>query len=229
MDNQTTVDAVHITFPFRTNTKRQKHGFIDELLTPRRLLVITVIAIIFFTAWIAVCVLPKRTSPVQSTIPGSGVENRVEIPGLGIEVGLQRKEAGISAQEIVDADDTAVLLSWPGQNAIVDHNTQAFRNLIAATPGKTVAYVTENGEMKAYVCVAVHIGKILDDGGDPPSRIIVDSTGQDVRFANQGGLCLYSCLGKTENGTTAITLTYWQPANSCKELISDVQNLLSDQ
>ena len=108
------------------------------------------------------------------------------IPDLLIAVPLYE---GDDAQGIVDAPSSAVFFRLGVQDCIADHcHQEGFYRLSEAVPGKTVAWV-----------VTVNGGHYLRD-----------SEGKPVYQQNKGGLCIYTCTGKTDEEATHVYLTYWQ-------------------
>lgn len=134
------------------------------------------------------------------------------IPTLRICVPLYE---GADLQGIVDAPDSAVFFRLGVQDCIADHcHQEGFSRLADAKPGRTVAWVITPEEITQYSCIRAEIG-----------HIITDSTGHHLRDAgmkpvykqNEGGLCIYTCTGKTDTETTFVNLTYWRPEKTYKE------------
>ena len=128
------------------------------------------------------------------------------IPDLLIAVPLYE---GDDAQEIVDAPSSAVRFRLGVQDCIADHcHQEGFSRLNEAVPGKTVAWVVTEDDMTEYSCTRSQIGRLVEiDGG----HYLRDAAGAPVYKQNEGGLCIYTCAGKTEAEITHVRLTYWQP------------------
>ena len=128
------------------------------------------------------------------------------IPDLRIAVPLYEGE---DTQEIVDAPDSAVIFRLGVQECIADHcHQEGFERLAEAVPDRTGAWVSTDEGVRKYVCTASQIGRIVTiDGG----RYLRDSEGRPVSRQNAGGLCIYTCTGKTAEEITYVRLTYWQP------------------
>jgi len=131
------------------------------------------------------------------------------IPELRIAVPLYE---GDDAQEIVDAPSSAVRFRLGVQDCIADHcHQEGFARLAEAEPGRTVAWVVTDGDLTEYSCVRSQIGRIISEDG---RHYLRDAAGLPVYLQNKGGLCIYTCTGKTEADSTYVRLTYWQPERS---------------
>ena len=139
-----------------------------------------------------------------------GTHGRLSIPTLNVDVAVYNSH-GSDSQDIVDAQDSAVFISWKGQNAIVDHRSQSFYYLPDAAPGITTACIVTPVFTDYYVCTYVGTGKITYK----PDNLccIADEWGDSVTLANKGGLCMYTCLSEMKDGEVQICITYWQPTN----------------
>ena len=127
-----------------------------------------------------------------------GTHGRIEIPSLLIGIPLYDGD-GKTAQDIVDAPQSAVFLRWRTQDVIADHSFQdGFQRLRWAVPGKTVAYIDNDGR-EAYICVQKQVGHIRDK--------LYDSQWQE---AKPGGLVMYTCIGESDPDTMDVWLTYWK-------------------
>lgn len=128
------------------------------------------------------------------------------IPDLRIAVPLY---AGEDLQEIVDAPDSAVFFRLGVQDCIADHcHQEGFSRLAEAVPDKTRAWISSDEGVKKYVCIRAEIGRIVTAEG---RHYLRDSLGEPVYKQNAGGVCIYTCTGKTAEAVTFVRLTYWQP------------------
>ena len=137
-----------------------------------------------------------------------GNRGRLEIPDLFISVPLYDTSTG-GAQQIIDRQNSAVFLRWNAQNAIADHSDHAnFENLKNAIVGKTNLYIDTPNSRVTYQCVKKQIGHIkISDGGNR----IFDENWQSPYVQNAGGLCLYTCIARSQPDVMDVRLTYWQP------------------
>ena len=121
------------------------------------------------------------------------------IPALNIMVALY---AG-NEQSIVDAPNSAAFFRFGVQDCIADHCHQDdFGRLADVKPGETRALVFTD-KMREYTCIRHEIGRITDGR-------LSDSEGVPVYKQNPGGLCIYTCTGKTKEKETYVHLTYWR-------------------
>lgn len=128
------------------------------------------------------------------------------IPDLRIAVPLYEGE---SLQDIVDAQDSAAWFRLGVQDCIADHcHQEGFSRLAEAVPDKTRAWISTDEGMRRYICVRAEIGRIVET---ERGHFLRDSEGRPVYKQNAGGLCIYTCTGKTDTEITYVRLTYWQP------------------
>ena len=128
------------------------------------------------------------------------------IPDLRIAVPLYEGE---DLQEIVDAPDSAVFFRLGVQDCIADHcHQEGFERLAEAVPDRTRAWISSEEGVRKYVCVRAEIGRIVTT---ERGHYLRDSAGEPVYRQNAGGVCIYTCTGKTAEAVTFVRLTYWQP------------------
>lgn len=133
------------------------------------------------------------------------------IPSLRIYVPLYEGE---DTQGIVDAPDSAVFFRMGVQDCIADHcHQEGFSRLANAVPDKTVAWIVSSEEFTQYLCIRNEIGHITTENG---KHYLRDANMNPVYKQNAGGLCIYTCTGKTESEITYVHLTYWRPVQSYK-------------
>lgn len=124
------------------------------------------------------------------------------IPTLRICVDLYEGE---DTQAIVDATDSAAFFRLGVQNCIADHCHQGdFARLAGAIPDRTYAWIIAPEGLEKYVCVRNEIGHLIN-------RHLRDGGMRPVSQQNPGGLCIYTCTGKTKDEATYVYLTYWRP------------------
>lgn len=130
------------------------------------------------------------------------------IPDLAIAVALYE---GKDLQEIVDAPRSAVWFQLGVQDCVADHcHQEGFSRLKDAVPGRTIAWLVTEEDITELVCVRSKTGRIVSEGG---RHFLRDENGEPVYKQNKGGLCVYTCTGKTDAEITYVHLTYWQPNN----------------
>lgn len=131
------------------------------------------------------------------------------IPTLRICVPLYE---GADLQGIVDAPDSAVFFRLGVQDCIADHcHQEGFSRLAGAVPKKTMARIVTQNRAIEYICIRNEIGRLVTDESGHHLR---DANMNPVYKQNDGGLCIYTCTGKTEEAITYVHLTYWRPVNS---------------
>ena len=136
-----------------------------------------------------------------------GTRGRIEIPELNIGVPLYGTESG-GAQEVIDRQDSAVYLRWPGQIAIADHSSQAnFSNLNLAKPGHTKAYIVTRDSRTPYICYQTQVGHIRIESG---RNTLYDNNWEPVFAKNHDGLTMYTCIKKSAPNVMDVRLVYWK-------------------
>ena len=149
-------------------------------------------------------------APVAPKVKIYGTKGRVEIPDLHISVPLYDTSVG-AAQQIVDNQNSAVYLHWPAQNAIADHASQAnFSNLSNVIVGSTTMSIETPNNARYYRCVKSQVGHIKTTNG---SNRIFDENWESPYIQNTGGICIYTCLGRSAPDIMDVRLTYWQPVD----------------
>ena len=122
---------------------------------------------------------------------------------------------GDNAQEIVDALNSAVFFRLGVQDCIADHcHQEGFSRLAGAIPNKTAASIISQGTRTEYICVHKEIGRLVTDSSGTHLK---DGSMNPVYKQNAGGLCIYTCTGKTENAITYVHLTYWRKKSSISQ------------
>lgn len=158
-------------------------------------------------------VLLPSSKPAQQPAPQPkvyGTSGWLEIPELEIGVPLYDSRGG-DKQAIVDAENSAIYMNWGTQQCIADHTYQSnFVNLNKAIVGKTVAFIDDGVNKRAYYCVSSQIGhiRIGRNGGNT----LLDSSWVPVYAQNVGGICIYTCLRQSADDVMDVRLTFWQPA-----------------
>ena len=158
-------------------------------------------------------VLIPSTKPTTPPAPQPivfGTSGRLEIPELEIGVPLYDSR-GQDKQAIVDAENSAIYMNWGTQQCIADHTYQSnFVNLNKAIVGKTIAFIDDGTNRRAYCCVSSQIGhiRIGMNGGNT----LLDANWELVYPQNYGGICIYTCLRKSADDVMDVRLTFWQPA-----------------
>ena len=144
-------------------------------------------------------------APVQKVY---GTHGRLEIPYLHISVPLYDASTGADKQRVVDDADSAVYFRLGVQDVIADHASQAnFQNLNMARIGM-VAIIDERDRQTSYRLVQTQVGHIRIS---PLGNSLFDQNWQRVSTQNAGGLCIYTCRGKSAENVMDVCLTYWQP------------------
>lgn len=137
------------------------------------------------------------------------------IPSLNISVPLYE---GDNTQAIVDDSDSAVWFRLGVQDCIADHCHQGgFSRIKDAKPG-TVAWVTTPSGKDKYICIRSDTGHLVNESGKYYLR---DAHMQPVYQLNPGGLCIYTCTGKSDSQKTYVYLTYWR-----KEALSSIKSTM---
>lgn len=139
-----------------------------------------------------------------------GSHGRLEIPNLFISVPLYDALDAADRQRVVDNPDSAVHFRLGVQDVIADHTGQAnFQNLNLAKPGMT-ATIDRKTSKTVYRMVQSQVGHIRIS---PLGNRLFDQDWVQVSTQNAGGLCIYTCMGKSAEDVMDVRLTYWQPAN----------------
>lgn len=138
------------------------------------------------------------------------------IPSLNISVPLYE---GDNTQAIVDDSDSAVWFRLGVQDCIADHCHQGgFSRIKDAKPGKTTAWVTTSAGKTLYTCTRSETGRLVNESG---KHYLRDAYMQPVHKQNAGGLCIYTCTGKSDKEITYVYLTYWR-----KEALSSIKSTM---
>lgn len=149
-------------------------------------------------------------TPAVPKVKIYGSKGRLEIPALNISVPLYDTSID-SAQKLVDNQNSAAYLRWPAQNAIADHASQAnFSNLSNVVVGTTTMSIETPNNATKYRCVKSQVGHIKTANG---SNTIFDENWESPYVQNAGGICIYTCLGRSAPDVMDIRLTYWQPVD----------------
>lgn len=145
--------------------------------------------------------------PVQRPLV-YGTHGRLDIRNLFISVPLYDAATGADKQRMVDNPNSAVFFKLGVQNVIADHADQAnFSNLNMAKPGMT-ARIYDREKETVYRFVKSQVGHIrISQLGNR----LFDQNWQQVSTQNEGGLCIYTCIGKSADDVMDVRLTYWQP------------------
>ena len=150
---------------------------------------------------------PER--PQKSKVYGS--HGRLEIQNLFISVPLYNALDARDMQRVVDDQHSAVFFHFGVQDAIADHSCQEnFNNLNLARPGM-IAVIDEKDKQTSYKMIKSQIGHIRIT---PLGNRLFDQDWQQVATQNAGGLCIYTCIGKSSDDVMDVRLTYWQPVES---------------
>lgn len=115
-----------------------------------------------------------------------GSAGNLSIPGLGIDVALNyvnMADASVNPQAVVNAGNSAALMSGFAVPVIADHAYQGF-SALASAYGQT-AYIYNGSSATAYVCTGVYAG--VNTGSD----LLVN--GQSVLYSAPGALVMYTC------------------------------------
>ena len=137
-----------------------------------------------------------------------GSHGRLEIPGLFISVPLYDALDAADRQRVVDNPDSAVHFRLGVQDVIADHAGQAnFQNLNLARSGM-VATIDEREKKTSYQFTQSQVGHIRISA---LGNRLFDQNWQQVAAQNAGGLCIYTCMGKSADDVMDVRLTYWQP------------------
>ncbi len=137
-----------------------------------------------------------------------GTHGRLEIPELHISVPLYDAHDG-NQQEIVDEPQSAVYMRWGQQGAIADHSNQdRFSNLNRVRPWHTIATIDRQSAKEKFRCYRTQVGHIRTAEG---ANRIFDSGWKPVYAQNPGGLCIYTCIGRSAEDVMDVCLTYWLP------------------
>lgn len=126
---------------------------------------------------------------------------RLRIPDVGIDVGLYDASwfDANQSQSIVNAKDSAAILSDLGQNRVIaDHNNQGFNSIKGVVSMGTLAYIDYDGYTETYLCTSVEQG--TNDG-------VMPKDSQNIRIVDRDGvsLAMYTCNEDWQH----ITVTYW--------------------
>lgn len=140
-----------------------------------------------------------------------GSHGRLEIPSLYISVPLYNAMNGAERQRVVDSQNSAAYFDFGSQGVIADHASQAnFQNLNMARAGM-IATIDERYRQTSYQLVQSQVGHIRIS---PLGNRLFDQNWNQVAGQNEGGLCIYTCIGKSAEDVMDVRLTYWQPVNT---------------
>lgn len=196
----------------RRNYEREQLQRLNKVLKFFTALVFSAVTV-FVVMFSVTVASPVKTEDVSS-IPAAyeplnpyhgsakqGTHGRFYIDDLFIDVAIYDVPGGAEAQEIIDAEDSAVFMPFGVQDCIGDHahqgNFTAIRNVV---PGETIARVEYLGVVTEFVCTAV-----FHDGQNIRSTLI-DGNGNDVKTMNEGGLVTYTC---NNDAGDSVTIAYW--------------------
>ena len=140
-----------------------------------------------------------------------GTHGRLDIRNLFISVPLYDAKTGAEKQQVVDDPNSAVFFKLGVQSVIADHASQAnFQNLNLAKPGMT-ARIYDREKETVYRFKESQVGHIRIS---PLGNRLFDKNWQQVATQNEGGLCIYTCIGKSADDVMDVRLTYWQPVEA---------------
>jgi len=143
-----------------------------------------------------------------------GSHGRLEIPNLYISVPLYNALNAADRQRVVDEPSSAVFFRLGVQDVIADHACQAnFQNLNMAKPGM-IATIDEKERQTSYRMVQSQVGHIRIAA---LGNKLYDQNWTPVAMQNDGGLCIYTCMGKSADDVMDVRLTYWQPVGKDRE------------
>ena len=146
----------------------------------------------------------------------------LKIPSLLISVPLYEVTSNLSAQDIVDAFNSAVFMKYGNQYLIADHVSQGkFWNLIKCKSGKTKAkIISQDGTVKNYICVVNQQGFLIVK---KESNRLYDWKWESVIDKNPNGLVIYTCQGLKKDNIQNVTLTYWKEISEYENEIKTMQ------
>lgn len=151
-----------------------------------------------------------QPQPVQRPLV-YGTHGRLEIRSLFITVPLYDAGTGAEKQKVVDDPNSAVFFHLGMQDVIADHACQAnFQNLNMAKPGMT-AVIDQKETKTTYRMVQTQVGHIRMT---PLGNRLYDQNWNAVGLQNEGGLCIYTCMGQSADDVMDVRLTYWQPVET---------------
>lgn len=123
---------------------------------------------------------------------------------LGICVPLYLSEG--NAQEIIDKENSAVIIETPNFNLVCDHNSQCnFQNL-KNTKLSTKAQIIKFNSIENYICTGIELGKIITTD----KNRLYDSNEELITKKKNIDLCVYTCQGRSEGNVTQVYLTFWR-------------------
>lgn len=134
--------------------------------------------------------------------------DRLTIPSVGVDVALYACSSlpDDCQQEIVDAEDSAAyqeatdFQAVPGDRFIADHNYRGFTAIRNVILNETKAYITKDGKVEEYTCIAVGLGE--NTGSE-----LVDWNGVSLNYDYiVEDLAMYTCNESWES----VTITYWE-------------------
>ena len=138
-------------------------------------------------------------TPADSVMPP---KNMLVIPDADIDIPLVTA-GNRNGQTVVDKEDCAGYFPDFPTPTIVDHCDQGFLGIRDCVPGKTIATVWEEGNLRHYRCIAQRIGlNTLHNIVDP------DKTKVSLLTNSNADLIMYTCVPNTER--EMVYVVYWK-------------------
>lgn len=136
---------------------------------------------------------------------GMGNYGRLVIRDAGIDVWLFTGESRDDYQEIVDEENSALVVQERRdlQPVIADRKSQGF-DLSGIKEGSSACVIYEDETVGEFVCVRSVIGR--NEGTD-----VFDDEGDSIWKQNEDGLCAYSSAGTSD--PQEVVVVFWEPAS----------------
>lgn len=120
-----------------------------------------------------------------------GAYGRWVIPSVGINVAAYYTPGDTASQAVIDASDSASLISLDGVSFLSDHNNQGFSTLKNVSVG-TEAYMNFGSYQQKYICTSFEYARYTDH--------LVHSDGSNIYFDDYaiGTLICQTCHGSND-------------------------------
>ena len=136
--------------------------------------------------------------PADSVMPPKSM---LVIPDADIDIPLVTA-GNRNGQTVVDKEDCAGYFPDFPTPTIVDHCDQGFLGIRDCVPGKTIATVWEEGNLRHYRCIAQRIGlNTLHNIVDPDTKV-------SLLTNSNADLIMYTCVPNTER--EMVYVVYWK-------------------
>lgn len=127
-----------------------------------------------------------------------GTYGRMSVPSLGVSVALNYSSS-TNFQEIVDAEDSALITDYWEGIYLADHNYQGASAITKAIPDKTIMYIRNGDKVYTFIC-SMKDRNIYYDGD------IWFDDGRSAMDFSYGDLIFQTC----ENEKNTNCITWWK-------------------